>query len=194
MIMALLVGSPAQQCAAEIPAPLLACTAEPDAAKRLACFDRAVAQMGESAEPATPARAAAPVAQPAPAGSQPTSAAAAVSAAPPVAAAPAVAAAQPSATTSPPPSLSPEEDFGLRTKRDRPSQQLDELTAKAAEIKSKPHGELVVTLDNGQVWAEIAPGKIKLKPGDPVRIEAGTLGSFILIAPNGRSSKVVRVH
>jgi hypothetical protein len=27
-----------------------------------------------------------------------------------------------------------------------------------------------------------------------VRIEAGTLRSFILVAPNGRSSKVVRVR
>jgi len=27
-----------------------------------------------------------------------------------------------------------------------------------------------------------------------VKIEAGTLGSFILIAPNGRSSKVTRIR
>jgi hypothetical protein len=105
-----------------------------------------------------------------------------------------VASAQPPAATSSSASLSPEEEFGRRAKRDRQSQQLTELTATAAAISSKPHGELVVTLDNDQVWAEIAPGKIKLKPGDTVRIEAGTLGSFILFAPNGRSSKVVRIR
>ena len=72
---------------------------------------------------------------------------------------------------------------------------LKELSATATKIGAKPRGELVVTLDNGQVWAEIAPGSsIKVKPGDSVRIEAGTLGSFILIAPNGRSSKVSRVR
>ena len=53
----------------------------------------------------------------------------------------------------------------------------------------------MITLDNEQVWAEIAPGStIRLKPGDPVRIQAGTLGSFLLIAPNGRSSKVSRIR
>ena len=62
-------------------------------------------------------------------------------------------------------------------------------------IRAKPHGELVITLDNEQVWAEIAPGsKIKLKPGDTVKIESGALRSFVLVAPNGRSSKVSRVR
>ena len=83
-------------------------------------------------------------------------------------------------------------------RRDREEEkkgQLRELSASVASLSSKPHGEMVITLDNGQVWAEIAPGsKIRLKPGDPVRIEAGTFGSFILIAPNKRSSKVTRVR
>ena len=73
--------------------------------------------------------------------------------------------------------------------------ELTELSATATAISAKPRGELVITLDNGQVWGEIAPGsKIKVKPGDAVKIEAGTLGSFILIAPNGRSSKVTRIR
>jgi len=63
------------------------------------------------------------------------------------------------------------------------------------ELGTKPHGELIVTLDNGQVWAEKASGsKVKLKTGDTVKIERGALGSYSLIAPNGRSSKVSRIR
>jgi hypothetical protein len=195
MAAAFLVAAPAQLCLAEVPAPLLACAAESDDARRLACFDRAVAQMGEAAEAGTPARAPAPAGAPpasAPA-SAPATAPAAVQAAP--AAAAVVAAPSPAAASSRP-QLSPEEEFGLRGSAEREERnELTGLTAKATAISTKLHGELVVTLDNGQVWAEIAPGsKIRVKPGDPVRIEAGTLRSFILIAPNGRSSKVVRVR
>ena len=79
--------------------------------------------------------------------------------------------------------------------KEQKKDELTELSATATAISAKPRGELVITLDNGQVWGEIAPGsKIKVKPGDAVKIEAGTLGSFILIAPNGRSSKVTRIR
>lgn len=199
---AFLAALPAQRCVAEIPAPILACTAESDDAQRLACFDRAVAQMGKAAQTGTAARAPAPAGQPASSGapsassaaaSPPATASTAVHAAP---AAAAVAAAPSPAAASSRPQLSPEEEFGLRGSATREEHiELTELTAKATAISAKPHGELVITLDNGQVWAEIAPGsKIRVKPGDPVRIEAGTLRSFILIAPNGRSSKVVRIR
>lgn len=186
---ALLAATPMQRCVAEVPAPLLACTAEADAAQRLACFDRAVAQMAKSAEvagagtPGDPPVAAA--AAPAPAAAQataPASTSAAVAVAP-----------TPAAVASSSPSRSPEEDFGLRQEREQPTK-LTELNATATTVSTRPHGELVVTLDNDQVWAEIAPSKIKLNPGDAVKIEAATLGSFILIAPNGRSSRVKRVR
>jgi len=73
-------------------------------------------------------------------------------------------------------------------------EQLSEITGKVTEVGAKAHGELVVTLDNGQVWAEkISGSKLKVKVGDTVKIESGALGSFVLIA-NGRSSKVARVR
>ena len=110
----------------------------------------------------------------------------------PSTAAAAAAVAQPSQAGTP----SPEDRFGLRVDtKEQKKGELTELSATATAISAKPRGELVITLDNGQVWGEIAPGsKIKVKPGDPVKIEAGTLGSFILIAPNGRSSKVTRIR
>jgi hypothetical protein len=150
---------------------LLACADEPDDARRLRCFDATVAELrGERAAPAAGAVAAAAAT---PDTSAPT--------APP----------QPST-----PAASAEDRFGARgeLKREKTGD-VSELTATAMAVSAKPHGELVITLDNGQVWTEIAPGsKIRVKAGDAVKIEAGTLGSFILIAPNGRSSKVSRVR
>jgi hypothetical protein len=62
------------------------------------------------------------------------------------------------------------------------------------KLAAKPHGELIVTLDNGQVWYEIqANTALRVKVGDQVTIKAGALGSYSLVA-NGRSSKVTRVR
>ena len=161
---------------------VLACAAEANDERRLACFDALAAGLRDPRPP----RVTAPV--------SPTAASAAPVAptVAPSAAAAAAAAAQPSQAGTP----SPEDRFGLRVDRkEQKKDDLTELSATATAISPKPRGELVITLDNGQVWGEIASGsKIKVKPGDAVKIEAGTLGSFILIAPNGRSSKVTRIR
>jgi translation initiation factor IF-1 len=151
-------------------APVLACAAEQDSEARLACFDAAVARLRNPAPVATAAA---------------STAATAAAVVPP-----------PAPAANPAANLTPEEKFGLRGElKQQKLGELTELSATATEVAAKPHGELVVTLDNGQVWAEISPGsKIRLKPGDTVKIEAGALGSFILLAPNGRSSKVSRVR
>ena len=146
---------------------LLACADESDDAQRLRCFDAAVAGLRKtSAAPAT-------------------TAAAAQAALPP--------AATPAAAT---PAPTPEAKFGARgdIKPDR-HEELNELTATVTALGAKPHGELIVTLDNGQTWAEIAPNpKIKVRTGETVKIKRGALGSFWLVAPNGRSSKVTRIR
>lgn len=147
---------------------LLACANEADAARRLRCFDAAVAGLHRA--PAAPAASVA--------------ASAAKASAPPAAPPPAVAS-----------QASPEEKFGARGDL-KPEQhkELSEITAKVTELGTRPYGELVLTLDNGQVWVERTPNsKIKVKVGDQVKIESGALGSFTLIA-NGRSSKVARAH
>jgi hypothetical protein len=152
---------------------LLACANESDAAQRLRCFDGVVANLRKA--PAAPA---------------PTAAAAAPAAAP-AAAAPAAAAAPQPAASAP----TAEQRFGARgdISPDK-HEQIDELSGTVTALDTKPHGELIVTLDNGQVWAEKTPGsKVKLKTGDTVKIERGAMGSYTLIA-NGRSSKVARVR
>lgn len=185
---AVLMGSPPHVVAAESASDgVLACAAEADDERRLACFDALAAGLRDPRPPA----AAAPGSSTAATFPVSPSAASAAPVAPSAAAA-AAAVAQPSQAGTP----SPEDRFGLRVDRkEQKKDDLTELSARATAISPKPRGELVITLDNGQVWGEIAPGsKIKVKPGDSVKIEAGTLGSFILIAPNGRSSKVTRIR
>ena len=150
---------------------MLACADEADDAQRLRCFDAVVANVRKAPPPAA-------------------TVAAAPAAAPPAAAPPA-AAPQPAA-----PTVTPEQKFGARgdIKPDR-HEDLSELNATVTALGAKPHGELIVTLDNGQVWAEIAANsRVRVKVGDTVKIERGALGSFSLIAPNGRSSKVSRIR
>ena len=196
-----LLGSPPHLVAAESASDgVLACAAEADDERRLACFDALAAGLRDPRPPAatapvSPTATTAPVSPTAATFPVSPTAASATPVAPtvaPSAAAAAAAAAQPSQAGTP----SPEDRFGLRVDRkEQKKDDLTELSATATAISPKPRGELVITLDNGQVWGEIAPGsKIKVKPGDSVKIEAGTLGSFILIAPNGRSSKVTRIR
>lgn len=146
---------------------LLTCANEKDDARRLRCFDAVVADLRRA--PAAPA-----------------ASVAATPSAPPAAAPP----------STPTASISSEEKFGARGDLNKEKrEELKEITGKVTEIRAQPHGELVLTLDNGQVWAErTANSKVKVKVGDTVRIESGALGSFTLIAPNRRSSKVARVR
>lgn len=112
------------------------------------------------------------------------------------AAAVAPAAAAPAAA--PTPTLTKEEKFGLRgeLKQQKAPElaELEALTAKVTKVSTKPHGELIVTLDNGQVWYEIqAYSGLRVKVGDVVTIKSGALGSYSLVA-NGRSGKVSRAR
>jgi hypothetical protein len=160
--------SPALAAGTTANAAFMSCAGEQDDARRLACFDAAVAQVR---------------AQPAPA----------VESAAPAAAAATAAAVVP---------LSKEERFGLRgdLKQEKAKQapelaELQELRATVTKVAAKPHGELVLSLDNGQVWYEIqANSGIRVKTGDQVTIRSGALGSYSVVAPNGRSSKVTRVR
>jgi len=68
------------------------------------------------------------------------------------------------------------------------------ISATVTAIETRARGELVVTLDNGQVWAQKDAGTyFPLKVGDSVAILAGTLGSFRLIVGK-RATAVTRVQ
>ena len=149
---------------ADTVAAIRACADEKSDAKRLACYD-AVAG-----------------AQPAPAVAAPSAAA-------------------PSAHPAP---ATPEQSFGYRGEvaREELDRQaaakeptIEELTAHVTAISFQPYGQFVITLDNDQVWAQKQTDtKVKPRVGESVTIKAGTFGSFILVTPSGRSTRVARVR
>jgi hypothetical protein len=100
-----------------------------------------------------------------------------------------------------PNALSAEERFGLTAELERKERgaagqpaQLSKLSSRIAAVSYRLRGEAVVTLDNGQVWeqSEVQP-RVPLKPGGPVSIRRGALGSFWLSA-SGSGFRVRRVH
>jgi hypothetical protein len=69
------------------------------------------------------------------------------------------------------------------------------MLAAVSGVSTRARGELVVTLDNGQVWRQIQPADFPLKPGDHVEIDVGALGSYILWSPSSRrATKVTRIN
>jgi len=74
------------------------------------------------------------------------------------------------------------------------TQREKQMLAVVSAISNRPRGELVVTLDNGQVWAQIEATRYPLKPGDHVEIDVGAMGSYVLWCPsNRRATKVTRI-
>ena len=158
--------SPALAAGTTGSASFMACAGEQDDARRLACFDAAVAQA--RAQPAPPVASAAP-----------TAAAAAVAV-----------------------PLSKEERFGLRGDlKQEKAKQAPEL-AELKELRATGDQSGRKTLRRARPDARQRPGLvrnpgqlgIRVKVGDQVTIRSGALGSYSVVAPNGRSSKVTRVR
>jgi hypothetical protein len=98
------------------------------------------------------------------------------------------------------PAPTPEASFGMLTsERAPPAQetkdQRDDLQSVTSTVKGfgrSADGSLVIHLDNGQSWRQLSGTNPMLKPGDTVTINRAALGSFQMIVPSGRSSKVRR--
>jgi hypothetical protein len=95
----------------------------------------------------------------------------------------------------------PEEKFGYRGVLAREDQErakvaaLEQLEGLVTEISRRGDGALVMTLDNGQVWAQNRPDAFfRLKVGERVKIEPAALGSFMMIGPSKRTARVTRVR
>ena len=182
--------------------PLLACRAVTAPTERLACFDRESAALAPAlapapASPPTPG----PVSLPTPA---PASSPAPAPVSTPAPVAPAtVTPVQAGARPVPPNVLSPVESFGLteaaaaqrEVSAGTRAAALPYIDARLTQLTSSPSGLLVFTLDNGQVWKQLAhEGELLARVGDSVRIARGWLGSYSIRLPTGRSCKVARVR
>lgn len=165
-----------------LPPSLRACMKETDGARRLACFDRESALLAGDGVP--------PAQQVDPAPARPAATAPAAPVAAPAAAATAAATDQ-----------SAQDRFGYRgnmaraelDKKKAEEPQTDQLIAKVTDLVMLAHGQLLLTLDNGQMWQQkTADRALRLKAGDQVTIKQATLGSFLLSSEGTNGSMRVQ--
>jgi hypothetical protein len=107
------------------------------------------------------------------------------------------AAAVPAATDA---SVKAREEFGLsesekRTRRQEPEDQPASITGQVAQLGRRPTGELVVSLADGQVWAQIESddSRSRVKIGDTITVRKASLGSYLLVGPDRIAMRVRRV-
>ncbi len=174
--LAILLAAGAARASGDADAALIACRAETDDSRRLACYDRAMDRELAAVLPAAPRATPQAAPQAAPPAAPPTEA---------------------------PTVLTAEEKFGREgamareetEQREQESRALGELQAKVTGIWTRSDGLMVVTLDNGQVWKQNRPeGFFRLKAGDTVKIQPAALGSFLMTGPSKRSTRVTRVR
>ncbi len=96
----------------------------------------------------------------------------------------------------------PEDSFGRERelayaedqKRAEATRAVGELQSTLVGLEKRMDGLMTFTLDNGQVWRQIRPDSLfSIKQGDAIRIQPGSLGSFILSGPTKKSTRVTRV-
>jgi FtsZ-interacting cell division protein YlmF len=78
-------------------------------------------------------------------------------------------------------------EFGQEDKQ-RAKNSIKQIQATIISIKKAPHGELIITLDNGQVWRQTDSIRIKLRKGDSVNIERRAMGSFFIGTANANKT------
>jgi hypothetical protein len=167
-----LCAAPALAGAESLPASIRACAAETDSLKRLVCYDREVARFPETKQ--TDAKS---TTKHEPTGNPPSSGASA-----PGTSAAANIAAPPPPATSPSPAGASHQQGAAKDS--------GHISAQIVSIDHIPN-ELVVHLDNGEVWQEMqsVPGDLSLRVGDTVKIDK-RLGSYWLTGPHVSAMKV----
>ena len=173
--------APAAQAQVErsaLPQEILDCAGERDVMLRLSCYDREVAEFRNKpgSTPASVASAASMVVATAPATTIATT--------PPVAAAdpePAAIAAAPVRAKN---SI---DNFGY----DAP---MDEITSNVARIRERSYGELIIYLENGQIWKrKHRDSHFRLKSGESVTISKSAVAGYRLSGNSNNSIQVERL-
>lgn len=82
--------------------------------------------------------------------------------------------------------------FGLEKQiRRQQSSEVPEISMIVAKVKEAPHGHLIITMEDGQVWRQNDAERFIIKPGQRVTIERGIFGSFYM-EYDGRRTQVKR--
>jgi hypothetical protein len=173
--------------AAPLPDDVLTCATETDSARRLSCYDQVAAELKKMGT-ASAGTSSATVADSARHAASNTAAATA-------AASPAASANSTAHTGT---QSKDEAEFGVQAgplARKRQLVQPRQITAVVSRIQHRADGELVMALDNGQVWRQIEPvAYFPLEVGDKVQISAAAFGSYLLSAPSKRATRVTRIQ
>ena len=67
-----------------------------------------------------------------------------------------------------------------------------DVNGRVVQIEKTLHNELLVELDNGQVWQQLSPRLMPINEGDEVIVKKARLGGFILSTSSGGSTRVKR--
>jgi hypothetical protein len=71
----------------------------------------------------------------------------------------------------------------------------DDMVGKVVAIANRGFGKFVVTLDNGQVWAQQDVPDFTVRVGDLITIRRGVLGALWMVSSRGhRQTRVQRVN
>lgn len=179
-------------------------------AERLACFDAVMQQRAQGTTPEAP-REPPESPEPPPAAAPAASTPAGPAAAPPVEA-PSAAAESASAATAAAPASTPaasgataDTEYRLMTKEEKKAARRAEKEAEKANreytavvtaMRKRPHGQVVVTLDNGEVWSEqYASRGFLVRVGDTVTMKKSRFSSaYRLVDKNGKGYAVTRLE
>ena len=76
------------------------------------------------------------------------------------------------------------------------SEPKQEYTAVVTAMRTRPHGQVAVTLDNGEVWSEqYASRGFLVEVGDTVTMKKARFSSaYRLVAPGGRAYTMIRLE
>ena len=168
--------------AAELPQDLIDCRHMTSAVVRLDCYDQSIDAHEKSASSQGSAAEPAPHSEPAAAALATTATTTATT-----------------ATTQASADISPEALFGKNlvemqesvTKATNTSE-IDEIVSFVSEIGSSASGKAIITLDNGQVWAQTDNSSLRLSGYDKVSIRRASLGSYLLFKSGSKTSMRVK--
>jgi hypothetical protein len=173
---------------------LVACMNINDDTARLACYDAQLGRQPASTAPASPPSVATNAAAAAPVASAPSA---------PVGQAPPVQAAAAPAPVPVAPAGNPQDAFGLtaeqreaRAAKSNEVPKVDRITATVVAAKMTASGRLLLTLDNGQQWAQVEPSRQQyFYEGDPITIRKASLGSYLASGPkSGTGIRIKRIE
>jgi hypothetical protein len=68
------------------------------------------------------------------------------------------------------------------------------VAANIIEARTIARGKWLLKLDNGQTWQEVEPGRNRYKPGLPVTIQSGFMGSYTLKTKGKKARKFKPIY